>query len=401
MEETENFCSVMRDKEASVRDKIEVLYHTMVKLSFEEKLKNQAQKAEENSDFVKAAEYRQLYDLLLSLMDKIVMIFGEEKMAVKELAEIVDAGLDALGLGVVPLTMDQVVLGDLKRTRLHEVKVLFITGMNDGRIPPNIEDRGLLSDEEKEVLKNCGISLSQSLLEQSMEDEFYMYMAFAKPTDELYFSYSVTDSDGSALRPSLLQKNISQLFPKLKRKQYPEEERRYYFNLEDSREFLIESFLQAKTEPEKVRKNRAFVMLAKYWLEQSEGRKELEKYGHWIENAYQEPELSEELLEQLYGKELSGSVTRLERFAACPYQYFCIYGLELREREEYKIRPIDLGNLFHKALECFSRKVKESEYSWKNIPDEVQEQYISEALHTAMDENLSDVFQSSSRNSTK
>lgn len=107
--------------------------------------------------------------------------------------------------------------------------------------------------------------------------------------------------------------------------------------------------------------------------------KELEKYGHWIENAYQEPELSEELLEQLYGKELSGSVTRLERFAACPYQYFCIYGLELREREEYKIRPIDLGNLFHKALECFSRKVKESEYSWKNIPDEVQEQYISEA----------------------
>ena len=107
------------------------------------------------------------------------------------------------------------------------------------------------------------------------------------------------------------------------------------------------------------------------------------------------------MLEQLYGKELSGSVTRLERFAACPYQYFCIYGLELREREEYKIRPIDLGNLFHKALECFSRKVKESEYSWKNIPDEVQEQYISEALHTAMDENLSDVFQSSSRNQYK
>ena len=174
------------------------------------------------------------------------MIFGEEKMAVKELAEIVDAGLDALGLGVVPLTMDQVVLGDLKRTRLHEVKVLFITGMNDGRIPPNIEDRGLLSDEEKEVLKNCGISLSQSLLEQSMEDEFYMYMAFAKPTDELYFSYSVTDSDGSALRPSLLQKNISQLFPKLKRKQYPEEERRYYFNLEDSREFLIAKFSSGK-----------------------------------------------------------------------------------------------------------------------------------------------------------
>ena len=64
-----------------------------------------------------------------------------------------DAGLDSLGLGVVPLSMDQVVLGDLKRSRLHEIKVLFITGMNDGKIPPNLEDRGIISDDEKELLK--------------------------------------------------------------------------------------------------------------------------------------------------------------------------------------------------------------------------------------------------------
>ena len=68
------------------------------------------------------------------------------------------------------------------------------------------------------------------------------------------------------------------------------------------------------------------------------------------------------------------------------------------EREEYKIRPMDLGNLFHKALETFSKKVKESDYSWKTIPEKVQNEYISEALQTAMDENLGDVFYSSSRN---
>ena len=72
-------------------------------------------------------------------------------MTIKELGEIMDAGLDSLGLGVVPLSMDQVVLGDLKRSRLHEIKVLFITGMNDGKIPPNLEDRGIISDDEKEL----------------------------------------------------------------------------------------------------------------------------------------------------------------------------------------------------------------------------------------------------------
>ena len=127
------------------------------------------------------------------------MIFGEEKMTIKELGEIMDAGLDSLGLGVVPLSMDQVVLGDLKRSRLHEIKVLFITGMNDGKIPPNLEDRGIISDDEKELLKQYGITLSQNLLEQSMEDEFYMYMAFSKPTEELYFSYSLPDRNAQFL----------------------------------------------------------------------------------------------------------------------------------------------------------------------------------------------------------
>ena len=398
MEETEKFCVIMKDKEASVKEKMAVLYHTMVELSFEEKLTYQAQKAEDAGEYVKASEYKQLYGLLLSLLDKIVMIFGEEKMPVKELGEIIDSGLDALGLGVVPLSMDQVVLGDLKRTRLHEIKVLFIAGMNDGKIPPDLEDKGILNDEEKDILKKCGISLSQSVLEQSMEDEFYMYMAFAKPTEELYFSYSVTDSDGSALRPSVLQKNLESLFPKLVRKQYPEQEKKYYFNVEDSREFLLEGLIAAKESLEQVKKNKAFFMLTKYWSKQSQKKEEIERYGRWLESSYEEPKLSEELLEKLYGKEITGSVTRLEHFTACPYQYYCIYGLDLKEREEYKIRPIDLGNLFHKALECFSKKVKDSEYTWKNIPETVQEEYIADALRMAMDENLSDVFYSTSRN---
>lgn len=292
-------------------------------------------------------------------------------------------------------------LGDLKRSRLHEIKVLFITGMNDGKIPPNLEDRGIISDDEKELLKQYGITLSQNLLEQSMEDEFYMYMAFSKPTEELYFSYSLTDSDGTALRPSVLQKNLSCLFPKLNRKKYPEEEKRYYFNEEDSREFLLQGLLQMKHHPEQIKKNKAFLMLANYWNQYSEKKKDLEKYGRYLEESYEEPKLSEDLMEELYGKEISGSVTRLERFAACPYQYYCIYGLELKEREEYKIRPMDLGNLFHKALETFSKKVKESDYSWKTIPEKVQNEYISEALQTAMDENLGDVFYSSSRNQYK
>lgn len=135
-----------------------------------------------------------------------------------------------------------------------------------------------------------------------------MYMAFSKPTEELYFSYSLTDSDGTALRPSVLQKNLSCLFPKLNRKKYPEEEKRYYFNEEDSREFLLQGLLQMKHHPEQIKKNKAFLMLANYWDQYSEKKKDLEKYGQYLEQSYEEPKLSEDLMEELYGKEISGSV---------------------------------------------------------------------------------------------
>ncbi len=401
LQETENFYLCAKGKEKTVREKMTALYETMVALKFQEKLSALSQKMQEQEEHGKAREYEQLYSLLLSLMDKIVAIFGDEKMPLKELSEMVDSGLESLGLGVPPLSMDQVVLGDLKRTRLHEIKVLFVTGVNDGKIPPDLEDRGILSEEEKEVLKQCGISLSQNMLEQSMEDEFSMYLAFSKPSDELFFTYSVTDRDGKALRPSSLQKRLQNIFPGMEKRRYPKEERRYYFHLEDSREFLLENLKEIQQNPEKVANQKAFWMLLKYWYESPETRDQLIRYLHFLEQRRRRQQLPESLMEALYGRQLTGSVTRLESFAACPYQYYCTYGLELKEREEYHIRPLDLGNVFHRALEYFSRKVKESPYNWKNLPDEIQEEYISDALYKAFDDNLKDVFRSSSRNQYK
>ncbi|MDD7209629.1 MAG: PD-(D/E)XK nuclease family protein [Lachnospiraceae bacterium] len=401
LKETEEFYLEMKRKDLCVRDKMELLFHTMDGLRFEEKLRMKAQNAESRKDYGRAKEYEQLYSLILALMDKIVMIFGEETMSVKELSEIMDAGLEELGLGIVPLSMDQVVLGDLKRTRLHEIRVLFIAGMNDGLIPPDLSDRGIIRDEEKEILKKCGISLSQNLVEQSMEDEFYMYLAFCKPSEELYFSYSVSSGNGEGLRPSVLIKNCSRLFPKLEKKRYPEEEPRYYFNEEDSKEFLLEQLVKVKEHPEETKKNQAFSMLLGYWSKEEKRKRQLLCYEDILDNPVRSEQLPKKLMEELYGKEIEGSVTRLERFAACPYQYFCIYGLELFEREEYKVRAVDLGNIFHRALEYFSNKIKESDYTWKTIPREAMDQFMEDALNVSLAENAGEIFRSSARNEYK
>lgn len=401
LSETGAFYAAIRDKEKNVREKMTALYETFRRLRFEEKLEEMAAQAEAEGDYVKATEHGKLYELLLALLDKIVLIFDEEALSVRELAEIFDAGLSQLGLGTAPLAMDQVLLGDLKRTRLHDIKILFIAGMNEGKIPFALEDRGLLSDDEKSVLRELGITLSDGLLAQSVKDEFYMYMAFSRPSEALYFSYALVGGDAKTLRPSPLLGSCQRMFPKLISKAYPTEERKFYFNEADSQEFLIRHLARLWEEPESAERNRAFRMLLAYWNEDAARSQKLAAYVERLEKVYGKEDLSPALALALYGSELAGSVTRLERFVACPYQYYCIYGLELRERDTYAVRPVDLGNIFHRALELFSGKVRESAYTWKSLPAEEQELYIGESLREAVDENLREVFKSSARNQYK
>ena len=325
-------------------------------------------------------------------------IFGEERLPLDELVQIMDAGLDALELGAPPLSMDALILGDLKRTRLSDIRVLFIAGVNDGKVPPSLEDKGMLHDEEKQVLDDRGIHLSLCLDEQALEDDFYLYLALTKPERELYFTYALQDSGGTALSPSPFLKECQKLFPMLKERRYPEEERRYYFNEADSRELLIEGLQKLKKGEEP---GIPFRMLLTYWYEEERLRPVLGSLWSQRDRIYADKALPRELMQELFGKELKGSVTRLERFAACPYQYYCIYGLILREREEYTVRPVDLGNLFHRALEMFSRRLRESDYHWKDIPEEVADAWLTEAVDRAAGEDSGDVLHSSARNQYK
>lgn len=400
LEETLLFVEEMLRDDTTVREKMTVFYEVLCALHLPQKMKQKGKKAEEASEFAKAKGYELFFGEILSLMDKMVHIFGEEVLSFREMTELFDAGLDNLSLSSPPLSMDQVILGDLKRTRLPEIKVLFFVGMNDGDIPPVPGEQGLLSDEEKRILEDKGMTLSLNLTERVLENEYYMYLAFSKPQDALYLSYSQNAADGSTKRPSSLFHTFQKMFPSLEFHTYGKEEKRKYFNEKDSREYLIRE-LRKYYEGRQEEDNPSLDALLRYW--QEEHPEELQKMYDRMEKGVSWMPLSKEVAEQLYGQELIGSVTRLEQFAACPYQYFCTYGLHLTEREEYKIRPMDIGNIFHKALEHFSNYVKEEGYSWKKIPEEEQKRLLQKSVETAIDEGkgIRDVMESSARNQYK
>ena len=54
--------------------------------------------------------------------------------------------------GLIPPSLDQVVILDMERSKIHEVDALYVLGANDGIFPLPALDESILSDRER---KSC------------------------------------------------------------------------------------------------------------------------------------------------------------------------------------------------------------------------------------------------------
>ena len=192
------------------------LYNFIVEQNIEEKIAGKIKELEENNLVDLANEYKESYQIILDIFDEIVLIFNEEKITVDKYQKILKIGLKNNGLGKIPGTADQVILGDVDRSRSHKVKVVFILGLNDGSFPSVNKDEGFLDDSDREILKQDGIELAKGTIEQLYDDKFNIYKAFTTAEEKMYLSYSSSDKDGKSLRPSVLITQIKKMYPKLK-----------------------------------------------------------------------------------------------------------------------------------------------------------------------------------------
>lgn len=107
-------------------------------------------------------------------------------------------------------------------------------------------------------------------------------------------------------------------------------------------------------------------------------QEKIRKLLHAPYTRYEGEPISRAVALALYGRHPYGSITRLERFAACAYAHFLQYGLKLTERETSAFESVDMGNIYHTALERYSRKLEQSEYDWFVVPDAVRRQMAEE-----------------------
>lgn len=384
-------------KKECAKDYVNQLYDFLVQNKVQEKLVAYEQTFTEQGQLSKAREYAQIYRLVMELLNQIYELLGEEEITLQEFADILEAGFGEIEVGTIPQNVDRILVGDMERTRLKSVKVLFFLGVNDGNIPKNASKGGIISDMDREFLRESELELAPSPRQQMFIQRFYLYLNMTKPSERLYLSYSKMNSQGKSLRPAYLVDMVQKLFPTLT-VGYPQN-RSAIEQMETPAEgldYLSEKLRDYVLGISDVEKQELFTIYHAYDREELKETRELLTDAAFLR--YQESALSKAVARAIYGRQLSNSVTRLETYASCAFRHFLQYGLTLKEREEFGFEAVDMGNVYHGVLEIFADKLKHSDYTWFDFPEEFGRQAIKEALTSYAATYGDTVLYSSARN---
>lgn len=364
-------------KQGTVQEISSALYGWITYYKMEEKLYKKQAVYEEQKKETKAQACGQLYGSVMSLLDKLVSILGTEEMSLKEYAELLDTGLESVGIGVIPPASDVVTIGDTQRSRLSDVKVLYLVGAKDGAIPKSESHGGILSQTERQQLKDAQFTLAPTDRERVFMQRFYLYLVMTKPTQKLVVTYARVDNEGKATRRSYLFGILEKLFPMLS-VQWIEELSPWnqLMTPQMGEDYLVNALRDYVAEGVMEEEWLAFLL----WEKQNR----TEKMSRWLEAAYyvhQEEAISEAAARAVFGEQLTESVSRLEQYARCAYGYFLCYGLDLQPRQEYALSNMDMGTLYHTALDEYAKGLQQQkDVNWYTITKEQMRELLREAI---------------------
>jgi len=368
----------------------EKIYKYLIKNNIQEKLNEKIKKLEIIGEIEKAEEYKASSDILVDLLDEIVVFFKNEKMSFEKYREILKVGLSSKELGKIPQVIDQVIIGDIDRTRSHKVKALFVIGVNDGVFPSVNKNEGFLNDKDREILKENDLEIAKGTLENLYEDQFNIYKLFATSEDKLYISYTSSNKDGATLRPSVLISKIKKIFPRIKEESNVIEEKSEIGNLNATFNELLKNIRKLKNN-EKI--DDIWIDIYNWYNRNEYWRNKLQSSLKGLNYTNVAEKIDDENIKRLYGNTLKTSISRLEQYRKCPFSFHLKYGLKIEEEQEYKINAIDTGSFMHDVVDTFFERVDDI----KQIEDDEIEEIVNEIINEKLKSEKNYIFSSSAK----
>ena len=368
------------DENKTAKGISKAIYQFLVDQEIAKKIRQKQNELEEKGLIDLSHEYESSINIVINLLDEIVLVFKDDKITIDKFAQILRVGLKNSNLTKIPGTQDQVIMGDVDRSRSHKVKATFIIGLNDGIFPSINKDEGFLNDEDREILKSHGIELAKGTIDKLYEDNFNIYKTFTTAEQKLYLSYPSSDMQGKALRPSILVNRIKKIYPKLSEESDVIESKSEILNTKTTYEELINNISKLReNEIEKI-----WYYVYNYYKKDENWNNKLEQSLKGLNYSNLPEKIEQKNIDKLYGNKLSTSISKLEQYRRCPFSYFLQYGLKIKPQEELKVKSFDTGTFMHEVIDEVFEIIKEEKIKLEDITEDK----ISEIVDKIIDEEL-------------
>ena len=370
------------------------IYKFLVEENIAEKINKKIEELEKVGQVDLVKEYQSSLQTILDILDEIVLVFGDDKMTIDKYAQILKVGFKNSNLTKIPGTQDQVIMGDVDRSRSHKVKAIFIIGLNDGEFPSVHKDEGFLNDLDRETLKQDGIELAKGTIENLYEDNFNIYKAFSTAEEKLYLLYSSSDVQGKALRPSMLINKIKKIYPMLQEESDVIETKAEVLNKKTTYDELIIQLSKLKEQDEI---DKVWYYVYDYYKKDTEWNTKLEQNLKGLNYTNIPEKIEQTNIDKLYGNTLVTSISKLERYRSCPFSYYLQYGLKIKPEEELKIQTLNTGTFIHEIIDEFFEAVREAEIKLAEITDEQLAEIINKIIDEKLKQSQNYIFTSTAK----
>ena len=353
--------------------KLRALYAFFEEVKLPENIAEKAQMLEERGEARLADEYAQLWDIIVNAMDQTYAVLGDTPVSAYEFRKLFSLALSRYDVGVIPVSLDRTALGGMAMSRRRDLKCLIVLGATDGTMPMLTGNSGALSDRERLELHNLGADMPAGLEERLCREMNMLYSTLTLPSQLLIMSYPT----GGGTRPSYIVKRIMTMFD-TKEITLREEE---YMTSAETPCFELAA-LSGHTNA-----SRIAAAAREFFAGESE-----DAYNRLVEADIAlragRSRLSRRYAQMLYGRELSLSASRVDKYYACPFAHFVNSGLRLDQREYAGFDAPEAGIFMHYVLEGVSREIKSS-CGFKNTDEQMRrdltvryiEKYANEVLY--------------------
>lgn len=387
----------------SVREISTSLYEFLVELNVFKTLEGWLDEFNELGLQDKIKEYIQVPEMVIEILDQLVEVLGDDVIDIKEFTKILISGFEEKEIGVIPMALDQVNIGDISRVKGREVKVLYLIGVNDGVLPSVNKDEGIISDRERDLLRDIGIRLASDTKSRAFEEQFIVYTALTIASEYLMITFPMADFEGKSLRPSIIIPRIKKILPNVI-------EESEIYNLRDRKDKFSKitspiptfneliSALRMEFEKEEVDE---YWAQAFKWFENNEVFKNKANrmfkgltYTNLVEKV---PREKIKRLYQLENEKLVFNISRIEKYAQCPFSYYVQYGLKAKDRKVYEFSAPDLGSFMHNVLDDFTNTIRNEKIAWSDLNKEKCKLIVNELVDKRLENDVNSILNSTKK----